>query len=714
MSENDISIIAVERKPRKCINCKGNVVPILYGEPSPIGMEFIDYNFTGQPTQRKVVYRNNDKQITNTEQYSYSYDHAGRLVTTTHKLNSNTAVVLANNEYDEQGRLKQIKTNGQANLTTDYTYNIRSWTKTITNPLFSQTLYYNDELNYDDAFGGNTPQYNGNISAMISGDERYVFKYDNLSQLVKAGYIPYRLGTLRNHDFSTNYSYDKHGNILSLSRYGRTSDMWVQRFGEIDNLTIDYIGNQRRSVVEQAENDPIMSTSYDFKDYSEGSGLHYKYNANGSMSEDPYKKTAMVYDLFSGMPKTTSINNMMTKGLNVYSYTASGQKLQVKYHWDPNSIAHPISGTSFTKADIENLSLWKDVQYEGNMICEYWTPKKLLIDNGYYNFTENKYYFYIKDHLGNNRIVADAQGAVVQRNDYYPFGMPFGGNHEEGVQPYKFTGKEFDTMNGMNLYDSHARQQDPTIAGRFTSVDPMAERYYAMSPYVYCMNNPLKYVDPDGMDAYIMTNDGRMVLALRTDDKFDRLYTAKNDGAKDGKINKISGVEGSIKVSDKGLLPQLANDPASTYNGHYGETSNANDAFNVFKFASDNSNVEWGLNGYKTENGDGFLLYTSHKSNRVRPLDGSFNEFYKHFDIHSHPNTKAQGASDGDRVIADDRMQKNRRYSQAYPNLITPSYYVYGKQRKEVYNYTSTNPLVKTIKVNTAQGLQRLILNRNR
>ena len=53
-------------------------------------------------------------------------------------------------------------------------------------------------------------------------------------------------------------------------------------------------------------------------------------------------------------------------------------------------------------------------------------------------------------------------------------------------------------MHGLNWYDFHARQYDP-IFGRFHTVDPLAEKYYNISPYVYCANNPLKYIDPTGM-----------------------------------------------------------------------------------------------------------------------------------------------------------------------------------------------------------------------
>jgi len=54
-------------------------------------------------------------------------------------------------------------------------------------------------------------------------------------------------------------------------------------------------------------------------------------------------------------------------------------------------------------------------------------------------------------------------------------------------------------MHGLNLYDYHARQHDATI-GQFTSMDPLCEKYYHISPYAYCAGNPIKYVDPDGCD----------------------------------------------------------------------------------------------------------------------------------------------------------------------------------------------------------------------
>ena len=82
-------------------------------------------------------------------------------------------MTLVNNEYDELGRLQRNRRNGQANLHTSYTYNLRSWTESISCPLFSETLYYNDARPNQT----NTHYYNGNISGMdwnVNGDKSVV------------------------------------------------------------------------------------------------------------------------------------------------------------------------------------------------------------------------------------------------------------------------------------------------------------------------------------------------------------------------------------------------------------------------------------------------------------------------------------------------------------------------------------------------------------
>jgi RHS repeat-associated protein len=102
----------------------------------------------------------------------------------------------------------------------------------------------------------------------------------------------------------------------------------------------------------------------------------------------------------------------------------------------------------------------------------------------------------------NNRAVINEFGVVRQVTNYYPFGAPYAdasASTNTDFQPYKYNGKEFDKMHGLNTYDYGARQYNP-ITARWDRMDPLAEKYYSISPYVYCMNNPIIHVDPDGKE----------------------------------------------------------------------------------------------------------------------------------------------------------------------------------------------------------------------
>lgn len=111
------------------------------------------------------------------------------------------------------------------------------------------------------------------------------------------------------------------------------------------------------------------------------------------------------------------------------------------------------------------------------------------------------FYYYNRDHLGNIREVVDDNGNVVQVNNYYPFGSPYcdtSASKAPELQPYKYNGKELDLMHGLNTYNYGARQYNPVVP-IWDRVDPLCEKYYNTSPYVYCGNNPVNAVDPDGM-----------------------------------------------------------------------------------------------------------------------------------------------------------------------------------------------------------------------
>ena len=127
--------------------------------------------------------------------------------------------------------------------------------------------------------------------------------------------------------------------------------------------------------------------------------------------------------------------------------------------------------------------------------------KQILIDGGYITFsgTTPNYFYYLKDHLGNNRVVLTPSGTALQVNHYYPFGGLFGESTGGSTQRFMYNGKELDRTHGLDWYDYGARHMTPDV-GRFTTIDPMAEKYYSISPYVYCANNPVNSIDPDGRE----------------------------------------------------------------------------------------------------------------------------------------------------------------------------------------------------------------------
>jgi RHS repeat-associated protein len=111
--------------------------------------------------------------------------------------------------------------------------------------------------------------------------------------------------------------------------------------------------------------------------------------------------------------------------------------------------------------------------------------------------------YYRTDHLGNIREVWHASSkTTIQRTQYYPSGLPWAITPADNLtlQPYKYNGKEFVEMNGYDGLDYGARVFFPDRGNGSMTVDPLAEKYYSISPYVYCADNPVNAIDPTGMD----------------------------------------------------------------------------------------------------------------------------------------------------------------------------------------------------------------------
>ena len=440
------------------------------GNNSLNGMEavYTSYNFEGSPVKEKRVHSVPGQDII-TEVRNHTYDLANRLLQTTYQLNDDAPVILVDNVYDEIGRLKTEKRTGHSKLRTDYTYNLRSWTKGINGPLFHQTLTYQESID------GTTPCYNGNISSMIwksggsaaTNEMGYRFTYDGLSRMKDAIYGETNTLSINQNRFSEQITgYDKMGNILSLLRYGQTS---ATGYGLVDNLSLVYNGNQLQSVDDHAPNS-VYGNGMEFKDNA-NQPVEYGYDKNGNLTKDLNKNISNIRYNLINLPSQITFSDGNTID---YEYGSDGRKLRT---------VHQTGNTILT------------TDYCGNAIYENGSLKLLLTETGYVSFPDKKFHFYLKDHQGNVRVVADKDGKLEETNDYYPFGGTF--TTSTSVQPYKYNGKELDRVSGLNLYDYGARYYDATI-GRWCMVDSLSEKYYSFNSYNYCGNNPARYVDPDG------------------------------------------------------------------------------------------------------------------------------------------------------------------------------------------------------------------------
>ena len=107
------------------------------------------------------------------------------------------------------------------------------------------------------------------------------------------------------------------------------------------------------------------------------------------------------------------------------------------------------------------VHIWRE--YAGNRVYDNGVLSRLLFDGGYVSFRDSvpTYHYYIRDYLGNNRVVADAHGNVEDVNHYYPYGALMGDSRNTGRQPYKYIGKELDRTHGLDWYAHGARHYAP-------------------------------------------------------------------------------------------------------------------------------------------------------------------------------------------------------------------------------------------------------------
>ena len=126
-------------------------------------------------------------------------------------------------------------------------------------------------------------------------------------------------------------------------------------------------------------------------------------------------------------------------------------------------------------------------------------------------------HYFVTDHLGSMRAVVNNDGEVIERNDYYPFGLRWNAG-ELSDNRYRYNGKETQSFVDVPYTDYGARMLDSKYRLGWNGNDPLAEATPGFSPFAFCGNNPINRVDPNGMwvetyDAWT-TNDPAEIAAI--------------------------------------------------------------------------------------------------------------------------------------------------------------------------------------------------------
>ena len=430
------------------------------------------------------------------------YDDRGRLIAKTSSMNSRTPV-LCTYHYDELGLLTGRRyTTEEGNVLSDtLRYNLRGQIVEQKNGLFAMTLRY-----HDSQFPTTVPSYTGNISEWTfrhagGNSHTYAFSYDALSRL--SGTKQYINATADDRFVEKGLTYDLNGNILTLQRTAA---------GELsDNLAYSYAGNRLSALTGSV------------------SGT-YNYDDSGNMIHDGANNLDISYNHLNLIEKVEQNGSTLAN----YSYLADGTKL------------------SATDADGDGLYYFGSLVYRKQNGA--FSLESAAFDGGRFLATSSgvETRYYIADHLGSVRVIVDDNGEVIERNDFYPFGLRWNNDAAPiADNRYRYNAKEEQAFLALPYIDYGARMYDPKYNIRWNSVDPLAEKYLYLSPFAFCGNDPINYIDPDGRYRRIIYNKKNMIITVQATYYCD--------------INTISYVQNGINIFNKLTDMSYTDEHGDTY-----------------------------------------------------------------------------------------------------------------------------------------------------
>lgn len=417
---------------------------------------------------------------------TYAYDKLGRLL---NALNENTTLTYA---YDQYGNITSY-TDSRTGKTITYEYDLNGRRTKMTYPEGGTTTYAYNALNL--------------LSSITNPSGKlFNFTYDALGR---------RTGLTYPIDINTTYAYNGASRITEMVNKLDTTQITKNLY------SYDNVGNR-------LTNTDLKGThSYQYDSlYQLIKAIHpdieteaFTYDKVGNRITETRGQTTINYTHASG-------NRVQTKNGETYTHDKNGNIITktdatgtTTYEYDYENRLRKVTMPDGTIAEYKYDALWRRIEkaatsngtittirylYDGvNIVAEYGENNNLktkythnlTVDDPLAMERNGKTYYYHKDALGSITAITDFSGTIVQSYEYDSFGNITYTKDPSFIQPYAFTGREYDTET--KLYYYRARYYDAKI-GRFISEDPIG-LLGGINLYVYVGNNPINLTDPFGL-----------------------------------------------------------------------------------------------------------------------------------------------------------------------------------------------------------------------
>ena len=481
-------------------------------------------------------------------QIRYHYDSDGKLTKVTYPTTKNGVQALAY-EYDQNGWLTKIKGEVQsADTSTEKT--VRSYT-------------------YDSY--GKVKEIKDYRNLLNSSDQavKKAYTYDSLDRVKEMTYTDLETGKVME---SYHYSYDKNSNITEKTEVNNYPKEDTDKVNETKAYTYDALGRLTKTVTTDHKNDDKIKT------------VIYTYDKAGNRTkeDDGTTQTAYTYNGLDQLQTATKEKGTAVDEVRQYSYDANGNQTDVKntktgqtesYTYDAENRLSKVSvtdkdgKTAVIQQNRYNGDGQRIQKVEGSKTTNYYyqdgvvsyttdgensqTSQNLIGTDGNilatqrYGSDHTDYLLYHKDIQGSSTSLVKEDGSADATYQYTDFGETTINGDNKVENEVCYTGGIYDQSTG--LYYLNARYYNPED-GRFVTEDTYrgeTNEPDTQNLYVYCVNNPVNYIDPSGHDAIVLKSDflskniGHMAVLIQDGNNW-RYFSWNNRGYKAEYMNEFA------------------------------------------------------------------------------------------------------------------------------------------------------------------------------